>query len=86
LGLRYGQSGCKGSSEQSASRLSRREIIWALSSAFLHVFGKKQARHGALLEHLRILKTECQPGLSIDNSRLRQLLAQRDATFVDYVY
>ncbi|KPI45608.1 uncharacterized protein AB675_697 [Cyphellophora attinorum] len=86
LGLRNGRSGCKGSSDQTASCLSRREIIWALSSAFLHVFGKKQAQHGALLEHLRLLKTASQHGLRVDNSRLRQLLVQRDATFVDYVY
>lgn len=87
LGIRYGQQMSK-SEHGSATHngLSRQEISWALADAFEHVFSRKQSQYRELLEYVGDMKQKYEAGLNVNHKTRRRLVAQRNATFVDYVY
>lgn len=87
LGMRsVCQPRVNGGKASESTILTKRHVVWALSSALEHALGTKQSKYRRLLQHFRTTQPVKEAGMKINRKTQRRLARHRDAVFRDCVY
>ena len=86
LGTNYVSRRQPGVGARPSDKLTKKQVAWALSTAFEGVLGHKQSQYGTLLRHLRAVKQSTEVGMGMSRKTLSKLIERRNVVFRDYVY